>query len=169
MSGFGSAMSIERMRPMVISLLALLAVLVAREAQAGFIRPRATFPTPDVRAGLLWPAGTSEDAASLAGLGAFGSTRSSGPVGDEEINDRPAFHDQQGNLAGSEGACGAEPSSQSSSNGSNNLAVYGAALPVPRAGLLARLPSETDPHFSNPPPWAPSRPPCARSGTRLCL
>lgn len=158
-------MNVEKTRPMVVLLLALLVTLVSREAQAGFIRPRVTFPTPGIHSGLLGLPDGSVDTASLAGMNSFDGGRSSRPIPGEESDDRPVFN-PPGRLANSDGACDTEPSSQSS--GSANLAIYNRTSPIRDRVALARLPDEMGPHFSNPPRSTPLRPPCRwRNGVEM--
>lgn len=144
---------------MVVLLLALLAVLISHEAQAGFIRPRAALPTLGVHGGLLGLPESFQDTALPGGMNSIDGTGFSRATDDEESDDHPVFK-RLGNLVTSEGACGAESLPQSNGGGSGYLAICGATWPFPDRTLLARLPDEMGPHFSNPPPWAPLRPPC---------
>jgi hypothetical protein len=144
---------------MVVLLLTLLAALVSHEAQAGFIHPRATLSTLGVHAGLLGLPESFQDTALPGGMNFIDATGPSRPADDEESDDHSVVK-RSGNLVTSEGACGAESFPQSNGGGLGNLAIYSATWPFPDRTPLARLPDEMGPHFSNPPPWAPLRPPC---------
>ena len=144
---------------MVVSLLALLVALISHEARAGFIRPRATFPTPGIHAGLLGLPEISGDAALLAGMHPFDGAGPLRPADDEDNDSSPAFRTVQGSLVSSDGACGAESSSYPGGS-SSNPAIHYLAVAIPECTLLSRLPDEMGPHFSNPPPWTLLRPPC---------
>jgi hypothetical protein len=145
---------------MLVSLVAILVALVAGETQAGFIRPRST-ASPGIYAGLLGAAEVAEDVVALpAGLRPFDGTGAQ-PTTNDESDDWPGFRTCWGGLAGSDGACGDVPSSQSAGAGSNSVAIHSVAWSLPEQTLLARLPGEMGPCFSNPPPWTPLRPPCS--------
>lgn len=145
---------------LIAAAVAALCVACAADcALAGFVRVGDLLCAARADGNLLGLAALCEDAESAAFSCAAAPgepSPSRGPAEDEDSP--PAWRAPGEPLPVNTGACGTQASSGSGGHGPAS-ALPTSLAQAPQPALSGRLPTEMGPHFSNPPPWTPLKPP----------